>query len=135
MHVVQVLIMSVVAAAFGKRLRALRTARAWSQSHLAQELGMGTAQIHRYEHGVSQPTLEVLKKLATVFRVSADELVFDKGARGPAAEVLQGELLEKFEALSALPEADRQAALTLLDALIARNDLHSLAARQVAKKK
>lgn len=124
---VENIIMSVIAVAFGKRVLALRQARGWSQAHLAQVLDMGTAQIHRYEHGLSQPTLEVIRRLATTFRVSADELVFDKGAKGPAAEVLQGELLEKFEALSGLPESDRQAALTIIDALVTRHQLQSFA--------
>lgn len=127
---VQAIIMSVVAAAFGKRLRVLRTERGWSQQRLADELDMGVAQIHRYEHGQSQPPLEVLRKLATIFRVSTDELVFERGGAGAAAAYLQGELLEKFEKIAQLPETDQQAVNYVLDAIIARADLAAFASRQ-----
>ena len=127
---VQEFIMSVVAAAFGKRLRTLRAERGWSQQRLAKELDMGVAQIHRYEHGMSQPPLEVLRKLATIFRVSTDELVFDRGGAGAAAEFIKGDLLQKFERVSQLPNDDQQAVRYLLDAIIARAELQALAVKQ-----
>ena len=127
---VQENIMSIVSAAFGKRLRTLREERGWSQQRLAKELDMGIAQIHRYEHGMSQPPLEVLRKLATIFRVSTDELVFDRGGAGAAAEFLKGDLLLKFERVSQLPDDDQQAVRYLLDAIIARSELQALAVKQ-----
>lgn len=45
--------------------------------------GVHVAQIRRYEGGDSQPTLEVIRKLAIALSVSADMLVFDKEERGP----------------------------------------------------
>lgn len=131
---VQESIMSIVAAAFGRRLRDLRTQKKWSQQHLADELGMGIAQITRYERGLSQPTLEVIKKVATLFRVSADELVFERGTAGAAEAVIKGALLERFEKISHLPDADQRVVLYLLDAVIARADLTALVARQSSPK-
>jgi transcriptional regulator with XRE-family HTH domain len=123
-------IMSISSVSFGKRLRALRSERGWSQQQLAQELDMGPAQIHRYEHGTSQPTLDVIRRIAILFRVSADELVFERGATGVASAHLRGELLQRFERVSQLPAADQQVVLYLLDAVLARAELTALAARQ-----
>jgi transcriptional regulator with XRE-family HTH domain len=114
------IVMSVAMAAFARKLRELRTQRGWTKQHLADELGMGLAQIHRYEKASSQPTLDVIRKMATVFRVSADELVFDKGTVGPAAAHIKGRLLPRFEKVAQLPDAEQDVIVYLLDAIIAR---------------
>jgi transcriptional regulator with XRE-family HTH domain len=114
------IVMSVAMAAFARKLRELRTQRGWTKQHLADELGMGLAQIHRYEKATSQPTLDVIRKMATVFRISADELVFDKGTVGPAAAHVKGRLLPRFEKVTQLPDAEQDVVIYLLDAIIAR---------------
>jgi transcriptional regulator with XRE-family HTH domain len=124
-------VMSVAVAAFGKKLRTLRTARGWSQQQLANELDMGIAQIARYERGLSQPTLEVIKKAAVIFRVTSDELIFEQGAAGAAESLLKGDLLKRFEQLAHLPEEDQRAVLYLIDAVLARAEFAAVAARQI----
>ena len=42
-------------------------------------VGLAVLQIRRYEGGTSQPTLDVIRRLAIALGVSADRLVFDAG--------------------------------------------------------
>ncbi|MCP4010648.1 MAG: helix-turn-helix transcriptional regulator [Proteobacteria bacterium] len=54
-------------------------------------------QIKRYETGGSQPSLDVLKKIAIALNISADALLFDKDERGPDDELrLQFETVSQF---------------------------------------
>jgi transcriptional regulator with XRE-family HTH domain len=70
-------------------------------------------QIHRDEAGASQPTLDVIRRLAVTLGVTADELVFGPEGRGPDQH-----LKLRFEAVSQFGREDKNAAKALLDALI-----------------
>jgi DNA-binding XRE family transcriptional regulator len=54
-----------------------------SQQPLAEQVGLQVMPIHRYEAGTSQPTLDVIRRLAVTLGVTADELVFGSEGRGP----------------------------------------------------
>ena len=123
----------VIYMAFPKKLIDLRKARQWTQQDLAKNLGMGLSQIKRYELGQSQPTLSALKKIATTFRISVDELVFDRGVVGVAARRLDGQLLELFEEISRLPQEQREAVKFVLDSVVANARLVELAKKQQGK--
>lgn len=49
---------------FSQRLAALRKEKGLTQQALADLIGMHVIQIRRYESGASQPTLDVIRKLA-----------------------------------------------------------------------
>src|SRR3970040_1704949 len=93
-----------------------REAPRLTQRALADVTGISLIQIHRYEAGSSQPTLEALRKLAKALRVSADALVFDQDERGPDEE-----LKLQFEAVSQFGREEKKAAREVLDALILKH--------------
>ena len=76
-------------------------------------MGLTKLQIYRYERGASQPTLNVLKKLAKALSVTIDDMAFDEGERGPGTE-----LALQFEAVSQLPPSEQQVIQEVLDSLI-----------------
>ncbi|MFM0306291.1 helix-turn-helix domain-containing protein [Paraburkholderia sp. RL17-383-BIF-A] len=54
----------------GDRIRHIRSARGWSQAHLAELVGMKKAQLSRYEVGASAPRPEVVHRIASALGVS-----------------------------------------------------------------
>ncbi len=60
---------------FGKRLRALREERGWSQEEFADRAGLHRTYVSAVERGVRNPTLSVLERLAKALGVSMTELV------------------------------------------------------------
>jgi transcriptional regulator with XRE-family HTH domain len=99
-------------------LTALRKERGLTQQALADQVGVHVLQIRRYEGGNSQPTLDVIRRLAQALRVSADALVFDVTERGPDEE-----LAFQFEAVSRLPKKERDAIRTMLEAMIVKSQV------------
>lgn len=98
---------------FPERLAALRKKKGLTQQALADQVGSSVIQVHRYESGSSQPTLDVIRKLSLALGVTADELIFDVEERGPDADLrLQFEAVSQFD-----PEA-RKVAKEVLDSLI-----------------
>jgi transcriptional regulator with XRE-family HTH domain len=102
---------------FPQRLTQLRKQRGLSQQALAEAVGIHFTQIRRYEAGTSQPTLNVLRELAKVLRVSADVLLFDEAERGPSDE-----FRVYFEAVAKLDRSERKVVKEVLDALLLKHD-------------
>lgn len=102
---------------FPDRLSSLRKERGFTQQSLADNVGIHVSQIRRYENGNTQPTLDVIRKLAVSLGVSADLLVFDQDERSPIDE-----LKHQFEALSQFDEEEIKVAKTLLESLILKHN-------------
>jgi len=102
---------------FPQKLSSLRKERSLTQQALAEMVGLGITQIKRYEAGTSQPTLDVIRRLAQALRVSADELLFGKTERGPDED-----LRLQFEAVSKFTDEEKKAARAVLDGLILRHE-------------
>jgi transcriptional regulator with XRE-family HTH domain len=98
---------------FPERLTTLRKQSGLTQLALADRVGVTVLQIQRYEKGTSQPTLDVIRRLALALSVSADDLVFDKEERGPGSA-----LRYQFEAISQLGEDEQAIIQELLEGMI-----------------
>jgi len=60
---------------FAARLKAERKRLGWTQSYLANTLGISNGTISGYERNYREPDIETLWKLADLFNVSIDYLV------------------------------------------------------------
>lgn len=68
---------------FGKRIRSLRTARGYSQEHLAELTGFHRTYIGMIERGERNLSLSNIATFAEVFDLSISELfVFEEEERG-----------------------------------------------------
>lgn len=103
--------------AFPEHLTELRRQKNWTQADLAEASRISVPQLQRYEAGKSQPTLDVIKKLAVALGVSSDALIFDQAERGP-----DDDLRLQFEAIQRFSPEEKQVAKTLLESLIIRHE-------------
>lgn len=62
---------SVRLAAFGDLLRQFRTARHWSQSHLAELADIDNTSVSRLESGARLPSREMVERLADALQLAA----------------------------------------------------------------
>ena len=106
---------------FPERLKTLRQERKLDFDELAKMIGIHSTQLRRYEKGDSQPTLDVLRKLAIALNVSGDELLFDEEERkAPEDFVLQ------FQALSQLTTEEKRTIRAMIDGLMIRQQAKKL---------
>ncbi|MCP4129860.1 MAG: helix-turn-helix transcriptional regulator, partial [bacterium] len=61
-----------------EKIRVLRKEKGLSQEKLGELIGIHLTNVNRLEKGHSAPSIEVFKKLAAVFEVSADFLLNDE---------------------------------------------------------
>lgn len=58
----------------GKRLRAARDAKGWTQSEAAEHTGISKESLSGYENGRERPPFERIVRIAEVYEVSLDYL-------------------------------------------------------------
>ncbi|HSL78389.1 MAG TPA: helix-turn-helix transcriptional regulator [Pseudolabrys sp.] len=102
---------------FGERLSALRKEKGLTQQALAELINLHVIQVRRYESGASQPTLDVIRRLAVALQVSADVLIFGADERGP-----DGDLQLQFEAISKFAPEEKQIIKALLEGMILKHE-------------
>lgn len=109
---------ALVAMPFPERLAAIRKDRHLTQNALADLAKVHVSQIRKYETGVGQPTLDVLRRLAVALSVPADLLVFDEGERGPDED-----LRLEFEATRRLDPAEKETIRTVIHSVVVQHDV------------
>ncbi len=112
----------------GQCIKRLRQERGWSQGQLALKIHAHQRQISKYERNVSLPSLEVLLRLATVFNVSTDELLFDSRGKSSAKNIADKELLQKIIEIDEFSSHERVLIKEILDAFIIKNRFQRVAA-------
>ena len=88
-----------------------------TQQALAELTNAHVIQVRRYEADASQPTLDVIRRLAVALQVSADVLIFGADGRGP-----DGDLLLQFEAISKFATDEKKVIKALLEGMILKRE-------------
>ena len=112
----------VITMSFSKRLAKIRKTKNMTQQKMADVIGIHVSQIKRYESGDTQPSLEVLRKIALALNISADMLLFDEDEREPTDDFKM-----QFEAVGQFNDEEKQATKMLLDSLILKHTANRLA--------
>jgi transcriptional regulator with XRE-family HTH domain len=110
---------------FSQRLAAVRKGKGLTQQQAAEIIGIHLSQMKRYESGDTQPSLEVLRRIALALNVSADRLLFDEHERGPADEFRM-----LCEALTRFNRKEKQIAMAVLESLVLKHTSDRLAPKK-----
>ena len=102
----------------GQRIIALRKQKEWSQTDLANEVGVSYAQIGRYETKGAQPPAEVLKKIAEALDTTVDFLVNGSTEDKANTYLKDPEVIRYFKEVDNLPEEDKNALLRVISGFI-----------------
>jgi len=111
---------------FGRNLSRFRKEKGLTQEDLVKQSGVAISQIRRYEADKSSPTLAVVTRLARALGVSIDELAFDKMTGIASTKLMDRELLEQFEMVSALDEGEREAVKKILEGVIVKHQVERM---------
>lgn len=106
---------------FSDRLSSLRKQRGLTQEGLGKLVGITKTQIYRYENGGSQPTLDIIKKLALILSVTTDQLIFEEDERQPDESL---DLL--LEGISRLDPDERNLLRELIEGMLLKHQAKQL---------
>ncbi len=109
----------------GQEIKKQRKLRGWPQSELSEQSGIDVRNLSRYETDTVQPRKKTLIKLAEVFSVPVEELL-DLSAVSQQIDIPDPELYEQFQQVAELNEEDRSALKRIIQAVLVKNQIHSL---------
>ena len=99
---------------FARKLHDLRIARRLSLQNVADAVGISKAHVFNLEKGITaNPSMELVVKLAELFRVRVADLVGDN----PEAEDQPAEMVAMFRDLKKLEKGDRETIRVLMEQL------------------
>ncbi len=102
----------------GTRIIELRKAKNWSQSQLADKVGVSYTQIGRYETKASQPPAAVLKKMADALDTTVDFLINGNTDDKAKATLQDAEVIRYFKEVDSLPQEDKSALIRVIAGFI-----------------
>lgn len=107
--------------ALGSRLKQLRKQKRWTQKELAGKVDIRFQQLNKYESGLNIPPAEMLVKLADALGTSVDYLL--TGNPVEDSPLANSRLFQRFKMLEDMKPSDREAIITLIDAMIAKHQV------------
>jgi transcriptional regulator with XRE-family HTH domain len=109
---------------FSNRLREMRRAANLTQVELAKKTELTYVYIGRLEKGISQPTADVIKRLAEGLGVTAGYLL--DGSEPNVAGLEDQDLARQFQQLSRLPIEDKAIIKGVVEAFLFRRQVQNL---------
>lgn len=111
----------------GDKIRLLRAEMDWSQRELADKIGADQAQISQYERGESIPSIGLLKRIANVFNVTTDYLLFEENEDKASTKIKSKELLDLFDQIEEIESNDKNTLIEVMKVFVAKNRMQSAA--------
>ena len=110
----------------GQEIKKQRKLRGWTQAELSEESGIDVRNLSRYETDTVQPRKKTLAKLAEIFDVPLEELLELSATTSQQIDIPDPELYEQFQQIAELNEEDRSALKRIIQAVLVKNQIHSL---------
>lgn len=111
----------------GERIKELRLQKKLTQTELAKLVGLTYIQIGRYETNKSNPSADVLNKLAAALDTTTDFLMKGTEDEAVAAQLTDKELLKQFKQVEQLSPEDKNLIKTFIDAFLTKRQIQQLA--------
>ncbi len=113
--------------AIGVRIKELRVQKKLTQTDLAKLVKLTYIQIGRYEANKSNPSADVLQRLAHALDTTTDFLMKGTEDEAVAAQLSDKELLKQYKQVEQLNQEDKHLVKTFIDAFLTKRQLQQLA--------
>ena len=110
----------------GDKIRELRKERRWSQAEVAARVDVHVTHVNRLEKNRYSPSLELLKKLAKLFEVTTDYLLYESMENADSLNLKDKTLNEKMKMIDSLDDEDRSVIIGVIDAFITKQQMHNV---------
>jgi len=111
---------------FKEKLVYLRKQKNWSQHELGDQVGVQVTHISRLENGKSQPSVELLRKIAQAFSVTMDYLVDEESDKVTPVSIKNKSLANRLELLEQLETEDQQTIINVIDSMLTKKKMLDL---------
>lgn len=118
---------------FSERLRLLRETRQLTQARLATLLEVDPRVYNRWEKGAATPQFDTVIHIADILKVSLDELA-GRSASITEPKIHNPELLNLYQQVDSLPDAEQQALILVIDGLVKKSQMEKVVGKRATKR-
>ena len=105
-----------------EQIKKIRKEKGLSQQEAADKLTMNRVQYNRIETGKSDPTMNILQRIASVLEIDIVQF-FETNKNGKEVQTINEPLLQKVKLLDELDELQRNSICNMIDTAIANKRL------------
>jgi transcriptional regulator with XRE-family HTH domain len=109
-----------------QKIKKLRREKGWSQTDLAEKLGVHLTHISRLETGKYMPSVDVLKKIIEVFEIPSDYLLYDNLDTAEGLEIRDKSMYERIKILENLDKKDKEIIFGVIDAFLVKRQMQDV---------
>ncbi|EMN01101.1 MULTISPECIES: helix-turn-helix domain-containing protein [Leptospira] len=113
----------ILAEKLGTNIRSLRSKKGWSQTELADKIGVHLTHINRIENGKYLPSVDTIVLLAEALETSLDILVNGSTESSKDIRIEDQSFAEKIRLLNSLDEEEKKAVTLFLDSLLSKKKM------------
>ena len=103
---------------FGQRLAKLRHEYSLSQAELGRQLGISRGMVAYYESCAKNPTVEVVEKVASIFKVPVSDLLYDSNSTAQKKPGPTSRLHQITNQLERLPKNKQRVVVQMLEGFL-----------------
>lgn len=107
----------------GKKIAELRRAKGWTQTQLAEKVGVHPSHITRWERDKNQPSANTLTELAKHLEVTVEEMTKAFSKRVLQESLQNEELLSHFKKVQDLDKNDQATIMQVIDAFLVKKKM------------
>ncbi|MCK5097932.1 MAG: helix-turn-helix transcriptional regulator [Desulfobacteraceae bacterium] len=111
---------------FQDKLVKLRKERKWSQAVLCEHVGINITYLSRLENGKSQPSGDMLWKIAKTLGVSMDYFMDEEADEAIPVTIKDKTLIKRLELIDSLGDSDRQTIINVIDSMLTKKKMFDL---------
>lgn len=100
---------------------------------MAVKVGISSNHLSRLERGVFQPSIEVVKRLASELDVHVDVLLYEEDHTTPSVTIQNRELTERVRMIDQLEPEDQQAIMRVIDSMLTKHRMQKLLTRSATE--
>jgi transcriptional regulator with XRE-family HTH domain len=105
------------------RIKELRKENSLTQEELASKMELDNKMISFYENGKSVPSVDALIRMAKIFNVSVDYLLFEEAPKKPLMQEGNKEIIELLSSVDKFSNEDIQSIIHILKSLVTKNQI------------
>jgi transcriptional regulator with XRE-family HTH domain len=110
----------------GEKIKKLRKEQKWGQAELAKKLDIHTTHLSKLETDKYMPSLELLLKMAEIFEVTTDYLLYENIDNIGPVNLKDKTLFEKMKLVDDLKDGDKSIIIGVIDSFLTNHQMLSV---------
>jgi transcriptional regulator with XRE-family HTH domain len=119
-YICKILLKTFLGMHIGLNIKKIREKKGFMQKEIAAIAGMHPANYNKVEKGEREPSIEAIAKIAKVFGLTVDQLIYDEGKIINEVTVEDKTATEQIRLIAQLNDKDKSTVMHIIDTMLTK---------------